>query len=119
MDQSLIVGSIVLYAAILFALAWRADRHVGGQHRNYDTIVYGLSIAVYCTSWTFYGAVGTAQMRGWEYLPIYLGPFIIFSIGRPILWRMLEMGKASNTTSIADFISTHYGKSRRLAALVT
>lgn len=119
MDQSIIVGSIVLYAVVLFALAWRADRHGGGQNRNYDTVVYGLSIAVYCTSWTFYGAVGTAQTRGWEYLPIYLGPFIIFSIGRPILWRLLEMGKANNTTSIADFISTHYGKSRRLAALVT
>ncbi|MEL7488430.1 MAG: hybrid sensor histidine kinase/response regulator, partial [Pseudomonadota bacterium] len=91
----------------------------GRGARSADTIVYGLSLAVYCTSWTFFGAVGTAQTRGWEYLPIYLGPMIVFSIGRPVLWRLLEMGKARNTTSIADFISVHYGKSRRLAALVT
>lgn len=119
MGQPIIIGSILVYAAILFVIAYWADQQDEARTHNNGALIYGLSLAVYCTSWTFYGAVGTAETRGWEYLPIYLGPFLVFSIGRPLVWRMLETGKSMHTTSIADFISAHYGKSRRLAALVT
>ena len=120
MDQPIIVGSILVYAAILFAIAFWSDRRNKPAAEGSDgAIAYGLSIAVYCTSWTFFGAVGTAETRGLEYLPIYLGPFIIFSVGRPLLSRLVETGKSMHTTSIADFISARYGKSRSLAALVT
>lgn len=118
MNEPVIIGSVLAYAVLLFAIAWRADRP-GRGGEQVDVWIYGLSIAVYCTSWTFYGAVGTARTSGWDYLPITLGPFLVFSIGRPLLARIVETGKRIHSTSIADFISAHYGKSRRIAALVT
>jgi Na+/proline symporter len=110
---------VLAYTGLLFAIAYLADRRrLSDPSARRNIIVYGLSIAVYCTSWTFYGAVGTAEARGWEYLPIYLGPAIIFSAGYPLLSRMVEIGKRIHTTSIADFLSAHYQKSQALAALV-
>ncbi|MEO1243732.1 MAG: PAS-domain containing protein [Pseudomonadota bacterium] len=120
MSQPIIFGSVILYSGLLFAIAYWADqrKNIGLLKNNY-AVLYGLSIAIYCTSWTFYGAVGTAQTSGWEYLPIYLGPALIFSVGRPLIARMVETGKRIHSTSIADFISAHYERSRPLAALVT
>ena len=120
MSPTLIVFAVFVYTALLFWIAFRGDRSARRQEAiPYQGLVYGFSIAVYCTSWTFYGAVGTAAARGWEYLPIYLGPAIMFSLGLPVMVRMIRQGKAINTTSIADFLSAHYGKSRRIAAIVT
>lgn len=120
MSPTLIVFAVFVYTALLFWVAFRGDRSARRQEANpHQGLVYGLTIAVYCTSWTFYGAVGTAAARGWEYLPIYLGPAIVFSLGLPVMARMIRQGKAINTTSIADFLSAHYGKSRRIAAIVT
>ncbi|RMX05016.1 response regulator [Corticibacter populi] len=110
----------LLYAAMLFAVAWLGDRHPHYVQRGWlRTGVYSLALAVYCSSWTFYGAVGTAARYGLGYLPIYLGPLLMFLLG----WRMIErlalVAKSQNTVSIADFIGSRFGRSPRLAALVT
>ncbi|WP_417595747.1 PAS-domain containing protein [Parasphingorhabdus sp.] len=109
----------VLYATGLFWLALRGDSgHLPLGPRT-QSWIYGLSLAVYCTSWTFYGAVGTAVSRGWHFLPIYLGPILLFTLGYGLVARILRIGKAQHSTSIADFLSTRYGKSGAVAGLVT
>ncbi|MEO0400128.1 MAG: PAS-domain containing protein [Pseudomonadota bacterium] len=126
MPSALIISAVLLYTGLLFLIAFRGEARKSGEivggSLGGDTIagvVYGLTIAVYCTSWTFYGAVGTAVARGWEFLPIYLGPALVFAFGRGFLQRLIEKGRAINTTSIADFLSAHYEKSRGLAVCVT
>lgn len=81
-------------------------------------VIYALSLAAFCTSWSFYGSVGSAATNGWDYLPIYVGPMIALLILAPVLRKMLLISKQQNTTSIADFIGARYGKSQGLAALV-
>ncbi|MBK5276134.1 MAG: SpoIIE family protein phosphatase [Desulfuromonadales bacterium] len=81
--------------------------------------IYSLSIAVYCTSWTFYGSVGKAATTGIDFLMIYLGPSLTAFSWFFILRRMVQISKENNITSIADFISLRYGKSAWLGALVT
>ena len=82
-------------------------------------IVYSLALAVYCSSWTFYGAVGSAAQSSLSYLPIYLGPILLFVFFSGLLQRLTRVAKANNITSIADFISSRFGKSHALGALVT
>jgi Na+/proline symporter/CheY-like chemotaxis protein len=113
------LATAILYCAGLFLLAHAGDL---GRMRWSDRRmgwIYGLSLAVYCTSWTFYGAVGSAIATGWQFLPIYLGPILLFTLGYPIVRRVLRIGKAQHSTSIADFLSARYGKSASIAALVT
>ena len=81
-------------------------------------MVYSLALAVYCSSWTFYGAVGTAARYGLAYLPIYLGPMLLFVFGFGLLRRLVQVVRQRNITSIADFIGARFGKSHGLAALV-
>ncbi|MHA6316446.1 hybrid sensor histidine kinase/response regulator [Altererythrobacter sp. CAU 1778] len=110
----------VAYAAFLFWIAHIGDKSpAGGLFMRRQRAIHGLSLAVYCTSWTFFGAVGTAMVSGWYYLPIYLGPIIMFTVFAPFVSRMLELGKAQHSTSIADFLAARYGKSAWVAALVT
>ncbi|MFZ5609085.1 MAG: NahK/ErcS family hybrid sensor histidine kinase/response regulator [Pseudomonadota bacterium] len=106
------------YVALLFAVAAWGDRH-GQLKRGLRPWVYALSLAVYCTSWTFFGAVGTAATAGWEYLAIYIGPFLVYVAGHSLVRKIVTIGKRHETTSIADFIAARYGKSQLLAALVT
>jgi len=116
---TLLILSIV-YVAILFAIARWGDRE---QLQNLPVrvraLVYSLTLAVYCTSWTFYGAVGSAATSGWLYLPIYLGPILVFVFGWRLIQRIITISKRQNLTSIADFIAARYGKARSLAVLVT
>lgn len=105
------------YTLILFGVAWRAENRVGVPARRVPT--YALSLAVYCTSWTFFGAVGTAAEAGWNYLPIYLGPALLFLLAPAFLKRLIAVAHREGATSIADFISSRHGKSPALAALVT
>ncbi|HLM54081.1 MAG TPA: PAS domain-containing hybrid sensor histidine kinase/response regulator [Pseudoxanthomonas sp.] len=108
------------YAALLFAVAWWGDRHPPYPGRPWlRPVVYSLALAVYCSSWTFYGAVGSAVRNGIGYLPIYLGPLLLLLFGWRIIERLALIARSQNTVSIADFISSRYGRSRRLAALVT
>ena len=108
------------YIACLFGIAFFGDRNrLYPNHRRLRPYIYGLALGVYCTSWTFFGAVGSAVRDGWGYLPIYLGPALEFLFGRPFMQRMVEVGRAHKITSIADFIASRFGKSRALAVLVT
>ncbi|MCW1776786.1 hypothetical protein NB693_20430 [Pantoea ananatis] len=99
--------------------AWWGDRRPLYPERPWlRPAVYSLALAVYCSSWTFYGAVGSAVRNGAGYLPIYLGPLLMLLFGWRIVERLALIARSENTVSIADFISSRYGRSRRLAALV-
>lgn len=116
----LLVLVSVLYVFALFAIAYYGDRRPLYPARAWlRPIVYSLALAVYCSSWTFYGAVGTAARDGLSYLPIYLGPILLFVFGFGVLERLVLIAKERNVTSIADFIASRFGKSHALAALVT
>ncbi|MCD9029491.1 hybrid sensor histidine kinase/response regulator [Luteimonas sp. BDR2-5] len=107
------------YAALLFGVAWYGDRRPLYPDRPWlRPVVYSLALAVYCSSWTFYGAVGTASRYGLGYLPIYIGPLLMILFGWRILERLALIAQSQNTVSIADFIASRYGRSQRLAALV-
>lgn len=109
----------VAYAALLFGVAWWGDRRPMYPDRPWlRPVVYSLALAVYCSSWTFYGAVGTAVRHGIGYLPIYLGPLLLWLFGWRIIERLALISRSQNVVSIADFISSRFGRSRRLAALV-
>jgi PAS domain S-box-containing protein len=109
----------VAYLGLLFAVAFFGERRsVYPGRTRWRPYVYALALGVYCTTWTFFGAVGTAVRDGWAYLPIYLGPALVFLVGTPLLVRLVSVARAHNVTSIADFISSRFGKSPALAALV-
>lgn len=107
------------YLAGLFWIAAKRDRATSEISPRQKSWIYGLSLAVYCTSWTFFGGVGTAATSGWQFLPIYLGPILVFTFGYGLIRRILAQAQAQHSTSIADFLSARYGKSAAVAALVT
>ncbi len=110
----------VLYAAVLFAAAWFGDQpRLAARLDRHAPTLYALSLAVFCTSWTFYGAVGTAVTSGWEYLPIYLGPACVFVFAPGVVRRVIALSKRHNLTTISDFLAARYGRSRTLATAVT
>ena len=115
-----VVGAVIVYIGLLFAVASYGDRAAGrvvpGRGRP---SIYALSLAVYCTSWTFLGSVGLASTSGLEFLTIYIGPALLFLVGYPILKRVIRLAKAERITSIADFIAARYGKAQAVAAVVT
>src|SRR5262245_15338518 len=108
------------YVSSLFALAWYADRtfraRKGGAVRP---VIYALSLAVYCTSWTFFGSVGFAASTGYTFFAVYLGPILLFALGWRLLGRIVRLAKSQNITSIADFLAARYGKSQAVGAIVT
>ncbi|MEZ5692431.1 MAG: PAS-domain containing protein [Altererythrobacter sp.] len=115
------IAAATLYLGLLFWLAAKRDRQAvpDGQAEYRQGWIYGLSLAVYCTSWTFFGGVGSAASAGLHFLPIYLGPILVFTLGFGLVRRVLAQSKAQHSTSIADFLSARYGKSAWVAALVT
>ncbi|RDB43478.1 PAS domain S-box protein [Halomonas sp. DQ26W] len=116
----LLIAVSLLYIAILFAIAWRGDRHArkhGASRRR--PIIYILALAIYCTSWSFYGAVGQAATAGWSFASIYVGPILTFLLFWPVLAKMIRVAKRQNITSIADFIASRYGKAQSLAAFAS
>lgn len=115
------IAAATLYLGLLFWLAAKRDRQAvpDGQAEHRQGWIYGLSLAVYCTSWTFFGGVGSAASAGLHFLPIYLGPILVFTLGFGLVRRVLAQSKAQHSTSIADFLSARYGKSAWVAALVT
>ena len=106
------------YVGLLFFIAWRGDRDGkwfrSGRPR---AIVYALSLAVYCTSWTYYGSVGLASQQGLDFLPIYLGPILVVGFGYRLVQHIVALARAQNLTTVADFVSARYGKSQTVAAL--
>lgn len=121
------IAAVTAYLIALFWLAsWQdrarqenavASKTASWLSRN-QSLIYGLSIGVYCTSWTFFGGVGTAARDGLDFLPIYLGPILVFTLGFGLVRKVLAQSKAQHSTSIADFLSARYGKSASVAALV-
>ncbi|MFO7855347.1 MAG: ATP-binding protein [Paracoccaceae bacterium] len=117
----LLLAACLGYVAILFGVAFAAER----RRRRGDggwlasPLVYTLSISIYCTSWTFYGAVGSAVRGGLEFVAIYTGPVLIFAGWWFLLRKMVRIGRTQRITSIADLLSSRYGKSPTLAGLVT
>ena len=80
--------------------------------------IYPLSLAIYCTSWTFFGSVGLASRTGYDFLTIYVGPILVIGFCSPIIMRIVRLAKTQNITSIADFIAARYGKAQTVAAAV-
>lgn len=108
------------YVGALFLLAWAGDVASRSRKRGDGRpLIYALSIAVYCTSWTFFGSVGLAATTGYDFLPVYLGPILMFTVGAPLLMRIVRLAKSQNITSVADFLAARYGKSPTVAALAT
>jgi Na+/proline symporter len=113
-----VIGAAIGYVGLLFFIAWWGDNGgrkylVGGRR----TLVYALSLAVYCTSWTYYGSVGLASARGLDFLPIYIGPILVVGFGNRLIQRIANLAHAQNLTTVADFVSARYGKSQIVAAL--
>ena len=120
MSPVILIITIIAYLALLFWIARIGDRrrfNTSGWARH--PLVYTLALGVYCTSWTFYGLVGTAAEKGWYYLPILLGPVLLFTLGYPLLQRIASVSRQENIHSIADFITSRYGKRQSIAAIVT
>lgn len=119
-SSSLVIAASFLYVLILFAVAWFGDKRAAeGRSIIASPWVYALSMAVYCTAWTYFGSVGRAANTGMWFLPIYLGPMLAMILAWIVLRKMIRIAKTYRITSIADFIASRYGKSRMLASLVT
>lgn len=120
MSSTLVLGVSLGYLLILFAVAAFGDsRAARGRSIIGNAWIYSLSLAVYCTAWTYFGSVGRAAEGGIWFLPIYLGPTLAMLLGWIVLRKMIRIAKTYRITSIADFIASRYGKSPLLAALVT
>ncbi|MEO0371857.1 MAG: sodium:solute symporter, partial [Pseudomonadota bacterium] len=109
------------YVALLFAVAFIADRAaaLGRARWLRSSLIYTLSLSIYCTAWTFYGAVGFAARSGLEFVTIYLGPTLVMIGWWFTLRKMVRVGRSQRITSIADLISSRFGKSNTLAVFVT
>src|SRR5262245_49616285 len=120
MLQGWIVIIVALgYIGLLFVVASYGDRMRLRERANRaQFLIYPLSLAVYCTSWTFFGSVGLASRTGFDFLTIYIGPILMIGLCWPLIVRIVRLAKAQNITSIADFIAARYGKSQEVAATV-
>jgi PAS domain S-box-containing protein len=111
---------IAIYLCILFLAAYYAERRErAGRSIASNPYVYALSLAVYCTSWTFYGSVGKAATSGLSFLTIYIGPTLMAAVWMVVMKKIIRIAKENRITTISDFIGTRYGNSLLLAALVT
>lgn len=118
---NLVVLVCLAYVAILFGVAFAGDRRARKDPSGWlsSPLIYTLSISIYCSSWTFFGSVGSAAKNGLEFLTIYLGPTIVFVGWWLFLRKLVTIGRIHHTTSIADFISARFGKNPALGALIT
>lgn len=121
LSADFVIATGVAYVGLLFLIAYVSDRQARRTQSSFlrSPFVYTLAISVYCTSWTFYGAVGSAARNGLEYLAIYLGPTLVFIGWWFVLRRLVRISHNQRITSIADLLSSRFGKSSRLAVLVT
>jgi Na+/proline symporter/signal transduction histidine kinase/ActR/RegA family two-component response regulator len=115
-----IIFVAVAYVSLLFAIASLGDRRAARiEPSRPRPVIYGLSLAIYCTSWTFFGSVGLASERYLEFLAIYVGPVLVFVFGFPVIRRIIRHAKSEKITSIADFLAARYGKSFAVACIAT
>lgn len=113
-----VIAAAFGYIGFLFAVASYGDRLNQTQRGRFGALIYPLSLAIYCTSWTFFGSVGFASRTSIDFLAIYVGPILMIAFCTPILRRVIQLAKSQNITSIADFIAARYGKSQAVAATV-
>src|ERR1700758_2144554 len=113
-----VIGAAFGYIGFLFLVASYGDRLSPDQRGRASGLIYPLSLAIYCTSWTYFGSVGSAPRTSIEFLAIYVGPVLMIGLCTPLLRRIIHLAKAQNITSIADFIAARYGKSQAVAATV-
>src|ERR1700760_4497081 len=113
-----VIAAAFGYIGFLFFVASHGDRLSPTQRGRASALIYPLSLAIYCTSWTYYGSVGFATRTSVDFLAIYVGPVILIACGTPVLRRVIQLAKSQNITSIADFIGARYGKSQAVAATV-
>lgn len=118
MSETVVIFSAIAYVCLLFGIATYGDRQkIGNQKAR--PYVYALSLAIYCTSWTFFGSVGLAAERGIEFLGIYIGPALVFTFGFKFLRRIIQLAKSERITSVADFLGSRYGKNFGVSSLAT
>ena len=114
-----VIVAALAYIGLLFLVASYGDRTRGlGREGRTRLLIYPLSLAIYCTSWTFFGSVGFASRTGFDFLTIYIGPALLIGLCSPLLMRVVRLAKTHNITSIADFIAARYGKGQAVAATV-
>jgi len=110
----------LVYMGFLFLVATYGDRQAGSERwLRWRPTIYALSIAVYCTSWTFFGSVGVAARSGFDFLAIYICPVLLVTVGYPLLRRIIRLAKEERITSIADFLASRYGKRQSVAVIAT
>ena len=121
MLQSWVIIPVALaYLGTLFAIAYYGDKRADqGRSIIANPYIYSLSLGVYATAWTFYGSVGRAAADGVGFLPIYIGPTLMMALWWLVMRKIIRISKTNRITSLADFISSRYGKSALLAGLVT
>ncbi|ENX49580.1 hypothetical protein F943_01174 [Acinetobacter ursingii NIPH 706] len=119
MNSWLIIGVLALYILVLFLCAFFGEKHASRLSTRGRMLLFSLTLGVYCSSWTFYGATGAAVREGIIFLPIYLGPLLFIWFGYDIWRRLGRVRRHHAISSIADFIAARYGKSGTLASLVT
>lgn len=117
-------GGIAILSALVYLCGLFAVAHYGDtsgrriMQSRARPVIYALTLAVYCTSWTFFGSVGLASDSGLDFLPIYIGPVVVIGLLFPLVLRIVRIAKAQNITSVADFVAARYGKSEQVAVLV-
>ena len=120
LQGEVIFAASFAYLGLLFAIAYYGDKRADqGRSIIANPYIYSLSLAVYATSWTFYGSVGRAAVNGVGFLPIYLGPTLMVALWWYVLRKIIRIAKTHRITSIADFIASRYGKSTLLGGFVT
>ena len=120
LQNYMIVFTVFFYMGLLFAIAYYAEKRAeAGRSIINNPLVYSLSIAIYCTAWTYYGSVGRASVTGIDFLPVYLGPSLIALLWWFVLRKIIRISKIHHITTIADFISSRYGKKLYLSVIVT
>jgi len=116
----IIIAASFAYLGALFAIAYYGDKRSDeGRSIIANPTIYALSLAVYCTTWTFYGSVGRAVSSGIGFLPIYVGPTLMVGLWWFVMLKIIRISKTNHITSIADFVASRYGKSQALGGLVT
>lgn len=114
-----VIGAAFFYLLLLFAVASFGDRKRPTGQLFARPNIYAFSLAIYCTTWTFFGSVGMASMAGLNFLAIYVGPILLFTLGFSVVARVVRLSKQERITSVADFIGARYGKSMMVAGVAT
>ena len=118
LSDGVILASALVYMGILFGIAYYGDQRAdAGRSIIANPYIYTLSLAIYCTAWTFYGSVGLAASSGVDFLPVYLGPTLMAVLFWFVLRRIVRITKVHRITTIADFVASRYGKSGLLAGM--